>query len=82
MVLDYALPDVKQAAAVMRGRVGSLAKGVRWPALADDMAGLSHADLVRAAESVVKSVILAGSTKVTADDIRPALKSRKAASLG
>lgn len=82
MVLDYALPDAKQAAAVMRGRLGSLAKGVRWPALADDMTGLSHADLVRAAESAAKSVILAGSIKVTVDDVRLALKSRQAASLG
>nr|WP_322778022.1 ATP-binding protein [Frankia sp. Cas4] len=82
MVLDYALPDAKQSAAVVRGRLGSLAKGIRWTALADDMAGLSHADLVRAAESAAKSVILAGGTKVSADDIRLALKSRQAASLG
>lgn len=82
MVLDYALPDAKQAAAVMRGRLGSIAKGVRWNSLADDVAGLSHADLVRAAESAAKSVILSGGTKVTADEIRLALRSRQAASLG
>jgi SpoVK/Ycf46/Vps4 family AAA+-type ATPase len=82
MVLDYALPDAKQAAAVMRGRLGSLASGVRWSALTDDMAGLSHADLVRAAESAAKSAILAGGTKVTADYVKPALMSRQAASLG
>ena len=33
MVLDYALPDPKQGAAVMRGRLGTLAKGVRWASL-------------------------------------------------
>lgn len=82
MVLDYALPDAKQAAAVMRGRLGSIAKGVRWPALTDQMVGLSHADLVRAAESAAKSVILAGGDSVTIDDIRVALKSRQAASFG
>lgn len=82
MVLDYALPDAKQGAAVMRGRLGSLAKGVRWAALAEDMKGLSHADLVRAGESAAKSVILAGGTRVTADDIREALRLRQAASLG
>lgn len=82
MVLDYALPDVKQAAAVLRGRLGSIAKGVRWASLADEMAGLSHADLVRAAEAAAKSVILAGGDNVTLDDIRLALKSRQAASLG
>lgn len=82
MVLNYSLPDAKQAAAVMRGRLGSLAKGLRWTTLADEMADLSHADLVRAAESAAKSVILAGGTRVTADDIREALRSRQAASLG
>ena len=82
MVLNYSLPDAKQAAAVMRGRLGSLAKGVRWAALAEHMAGLSHADLVRAAESAAKSVILAGGTRVSADDIRQSLKTRQAASLG
>lgn len=82
MVLDYALPDAKQAAAVMRGRLGSIAKGVRWTSLADDMVGLSHADLVRAAEAAAKSVILAGGDKVTLDDIRLALKSRQVASRG
>jgi SpoVK/Ycf46/Vps4 family AAA+-type ATPase len=82
MVLDYDLPDAKQAAAVMRGRLGSLAKGVRWASLADDVTGLSHADLVRAAESAAKGVILSGGARVTADDIRRALRSRQAASLG
>lgn len=82
MVLNYSLPDTQQAAAVMRGRLGSLAKGVRWASLADEMVGLSHADLVRAAESAAKSAILAGSPGVTSDDIRDALMSRQAASLG
>ncbi len=39
-------------------------------------------DLVRAAESAAKSVILADGSKVTADYVRLALKSRQAASLG
>ncbi len=82
MVLEYSLPDARQAATVMRGRLGSIAKGVRWQSLSDAMAGLSHADLVRAAESAAKSVILSGGLRVTADDIRLALRSRQAASLG
>lgn len=82
MVLDYALPDAKQASAVVRGRLGSIAKGVRWASLSDDMAGLSHADLVRAAEAAAKSVILTSGDTVTIEDLKLALKSRKAASLG
>jgi ATP-dependent 26S proteasome regulatory subunit len=82
MMLDYALPDPKQGAAVMRGRLGTLAKGVRWASLTPVMEGLSHADLVRAAESAAKSVILNGSTQITAEDLRDSLEARKAGSLG
>lgn len=82
MVLDYALPDAKQGAAVMRGRLGTLAKGVRWATLAAEMEGLSHADLVRAAESAAKSVILMGRTQITVEDLRHALEARQAGSLG
>ncbi|WP_310965065.1 AAA family ATPase [Nocardioides terrisoli] len=82
MVLDYALPDPKQGAAVMRGRLGTLAKGVRWTSLASEMEGLSHADLVRAAESAAKSVILMGRTQIAVEDLRHALEARQAGSLG
>jgi len=82
MVLDYALPDPKQGAAVIRGRLGSVARGVRWQSLAPTMQGLSHADLVRAAEAAAKGVILSGGTTVTTDDLRVALESRQAGTLG
>lgn len=82
MVLDYVLPDAKQGAAVMRGRLGSLAKGVRWVSLASAMDGLSHADLVRAAESAAKTAILNGSVPITIEDLRTALETRQAGTLG
>jgi SpoVK/Ycf46/Vps4 family AAA+-type ATPase len=82
MVMDYALPDPKQGAAVMRSRLGSIAHGIRWGSLSPLMEGLSHADLVRAAEAAAKSVILSGGTELRADDLRSALESRQAASLG
>ena len=82
MVMDYALPDPKQGAAVMRSRLGSIAQGVRWASLSPLMEGLSHADLVRAAEAAAKSVILSGGTELRVDDLRSALESRQAASLG
>lgn len=82
MVLDYELPDAKQGTSVMRGRLGSLMVGIRWSALAEEMAGLSHADLVRAAEAAAKGAILRGDARVSADDLRLALRTRRAASLG
>ncbi|WP_344732710.1 ATP-binding protein [Nocardioides fonticola] len=81
MVLDYALPDSKQGVAVMRRRLGTLAKGVRWASLGTAMEGLSHADLVRAAESAAKGVILTGGTQVTTEVLRDSLEARKSASL-
>ncbi len=82
MVLDYTLPDAKQGAAVMRARLGSLAKGVRWAPLAADIEGLSHADLVRAAEAAAKGVILGDRTRVTVDDLLLALSARRAGTVG
>ena len=81
LVLTYALPDAKQAAAVMRARLGSLARGVRWASLAGAMEGLSHADLVLAAESAAKAVILDGRANVTLEDLRLAIDTRRAGSL-
>jgi SpoVK/Ycf46/Vps4 family AAA+-type ATPase len=81
MVLTYELPDAKQAAAVLRGRLGSMAKGVRWAAVARHADGLSHADLVRAAESAAKSVLLRGVDAVTQADLISAVEARRSASL-
>jgi len=82
IVLDYALPDAKQASAVIRGRLGSLGTGLRWQSLAPSMDGLSHADLVRAAEAAAKSVILSSGTRVTSEDLRLALIARQVATRG
>jgi ATP-dependent 26S proteasome regulatory subunit len=81
-VLAYELPDAKQAAAVMKGRLGSLGKGVRWPSVTKHADGLSHADLVKAAEAAAKAVLMRGGTHVTGDDLVAALASRRTASLG
>lgn len=81
-VLTYDLPDAKQAGAVMRGRLGSLTKGIRWQSVTKHAEGLSHADLVKAAESAAKSVLMRGETQVTATDLIAALQTRRAASIG
>lgn len=81
-VLTYGLPDAKQSTMVMRSRLGSLAKGVRWASIAGEANGLSHADLVKAAESAAKSALMRGTSIVTADDLSQALRTRRAASLG
>jgi AAA-family ATPase len=81
-VLTYSLPDSRQAHSVIRKRLGSLVKGVRLSGLAPLTEGLSHADLVKAAESAAKSALMRGEATVTRTDLEAALSARRSASLG
>ncbi|MBD8055628.1 AAA family ATPase [Rhodococcus ruber] len=81
-VLTYELPDVRQAGAVIRARLGSLATGVSLAKLNQQTAGLSHADLVRAAEAAAKKALMRGDERVTREDIVEALRARRSASIG
>lgn len=81
-VLTYTLPDARQATAVMRARLGALASGTSMAKLSDYTAGLSHAELVKAAETAAKTVLMRGENKVQRDDLVVALTSRRTASLG
>ncbi|WP_043564233.1 AAA family ATPase [Actinomyces israelii] len=80
-VLTYSLPDAQQAQSVIRKRLGSLVKGVRLGGLVSFTEGLSHADLVKAAESAAKSALMRGDTAVTRKDVETALSARRLASL-
>lgn len=82
MVLTYRLPDKNQARAVIKGRLGSLLKGVRWDRIDAHTEGLSHADLVKASEAAAKAVLMRSDTQVTPDDLMAALETRRSASLG
>ncbi|MDN5683104.1 AAA family ATPase [Corynebacterium glyciniphilum] len=81
-VLAYSLPDARQATAVMRNRLGSLAKGTSMAKLGELTEGLSHAELVKAAESAAKTVLMRGEAHVARNDLVNALTARKTASLG
>lgn len=78
VVLTYALPDARQAGAVIRARLGNLARGVVWTSVRPHLGGLSHADLVKAAEGAAKSALLRGDTAVATDDVLTALSTRRA----
>lgn len=77
LVLAYELPDPAQATAIVRRRLGKLGTGVRWATIKTDMVGLSHAELVRAAESAAKFAILEQKERVSGSDVRVALQARK-----
>lgn len=81
-ILDYTLPDARQVIAVMRARLGSLAAKTSMTKLGDFTEGLSHADLVKAAESAAKAVLMRGETQVERDDLIAALNARRSATLG
>lgn len=81
-VLTYDLPDARQAVAVMRARLGSLVTGTSMAKLGDYTSGLSHAELVKAAESAAKVVLMRGETRVDREDLITTLSSRRTASLG
>ncbi len=81
-VLTYQLPDARQASAVIRARLGSLGAGLSLAKLGDHTNGLSHADLVKAAESAAKGALMRGQSVVGREDLITALTARRQASIG
>lgn len=81
-VLTYKLPDARQAAAVIKARLGRLASGTSVAKLGEFTNGLSHAELVKAAETAAKTILMRGDSKVGREDLILALTARQTASLG
>jgi len=79
LVMTYQLPEPCQVRAVIRGRLGAMVKGLRWERIEQAADGLSHADLVDAAETAAKGVLMRGQTSVSVDDLVAALGERRAA---
>lgn len=77
MVISYELPDEQSTVAVLRGRLGTLAKGIRWATIKSQVHGLSHADLVKVAETAAKRALLAGSATVSAEGLLASLNERR-----
>ena len=78
MVITYGLPDPDEAATVVRRRLGSLGRGLNWKRLATSAEGLSHADLVKAAETAGKQALMRGKDRVTGTDLAAAFVARRA----
>ncbi len=64
MRIDYGLPSTDQAYLILRKRLGPLARGVHLNPVMPLIDGMSHAELVRAAETAAKMAILSGETTV------------------
>ncbi|MBL8254480.1 MAG: ATP-binding protein [Candidatus Competibacter sp.] len=77
-VLHYTLPDKAHIASLLQSRLGwTVAEGVSWRRLVDDAAGLSHADVARAADEALKAALIEGSQKVSEEDVRGMLEERQ-----
>ncbi|WP_127473886.1 AAA family ATPase [Microbacterium sulfonylureivorans] len=81
-VLTYELPDARQTIAILRTRLGSLARSTSLAKLGSLTEGLSHADLVRAAEAAAKVALMRGDSVVSRVDLEYALTKRRRASIG
>ena len=76
-VLLYILPDRSQIAKLLKTRLsGSCRKGVRWGHLAKIADGMNHADIVQAANEVLKDALFRELDCVGEPDIRAMLEER------
>jgi len=77
-VIEYTLPDVAAARAIIERRLGKFKLAPKsWTTLEPALEGLSPGELVRGADAVVKDAILEGAIKVSAEALRDALHNRQ-----
>jgi SpoVK/Ycf46/Vps4 family AAA+-type ATPase len=77
-VLNYVNPEQTQIAALLRARLShSATRGIPWESLADTGVGLSHAEVTRAADEVLKEALINQREQVTEADIRRTLVERQ-----
>lgn len=82
LVISYELPDEASSIAVLKARLGPQAKGLRWTPIRKHTVGLSHAELVKAAEAAAKRALLAGLPTVSADGLIASLSERRGSAGG
>lgn len=78
-VIRYALPDESIAEGILRARLALFdTKRLAWKTMSKEAAGLSQAEIARAADEAAKRAILSDRTNVTRDDLKAAIAERKA----
>lgn len=76
-VIRYELPDSNQAIEVMKMRLGPLGRNLKWSKIGEQVGGMSHADLVKAAEAAGKQAVMRGDAKVRTADLIDAIEIRR-----
>jgi AAA+ superfamily predicted ATPase len=78
LTCGYMLPTPEDSVTVLRSALQKMGTdSIDWGGLGDETAGLSHAELVKAAEDAAKAALLAGSTMVEEHSLRAALRHRR-----
>lgn len=76
LVLRYQLPSPEEAVMMLKARLGPLAKRVAWKSVQEAVEGMSHAELVKAAETAAKRSLLSSESSVTTTVLIEALRVR------
>lgn len=82
LVVTYPMPSQEAALELLQRRLRGIQGRIAWVRLADDVLGLSPADLVRAAEAAAKDAILNDAKTVGTERMKKALLDRRAAQGG
>lgn len=79
-VLEYGLPDEKVIERILKVRLAKFAPNrFTWAAAIQAAAGLSHAEITRAADEAAKSAVLSNRMKITIKDLLESVEERKLA---
>jgi len=76
-VMDFTFPNDASARAVIKNRLAQFSiNNLSWPRVLDAARGLSHAEIVTAAENAAKRSVLAGRTRVLTGELVSTLEER------
>jgi SpoVK/Ycf46/Vps4 family AAA+-type ATPase len=81
-VIEYSLPDLQQAEALLRARLDRFdTRGLTWSEAAQQAVGLSQADIARAADDAAKTTLLGNGKRIGSEALVGALTERRRATL-
>jgi SpoVK/Ycf46/Vps4 family AAA+-type ATPase len=80
-VIEYSLPEPEVAHRIVEARLATFdTAALDWSAVTDAAAGLSQAEIARAADEAAKSAVLDGHTRISIGELLDAISERRRAS--
>jgi len=76
-VIEYHMPDTDEIQRLIQGQLVGFRADVPWAELVSWASGLSHADIVRAAQEAAKTALLEDRKAITTQDLTCALEDRQ-----